>query len=113
MDSDIYKNIGRNISILLIKNSMYQKELAKKIGMDHRVLSGIILCKKKIKVHELKIVAEGLNVTIGDLCKNDIDDIDSIEVILKELRESNNKRTIEQMDRTISEINKLKKLLRV
>jgi transcriptional regulator with XRE-family HTH domain len=64
LDSDNYKNIRRKLIILREKNSLTQRELAKKLSITQSYVSKVELGQRRLDVLELKKYLKVLNYSI-------------------------------------------------
>ena len=65
LDSDNYKNIRRKLIILREKNSLTQRELAKKLSITQSYVSKVESGQRRLDVLELKKYLEVLNYSIN------------------------------------------------
>ena len=64
LDSDNYKNIRRKLIILREKNSLTQRELAKKLSITQSYVSKVESGQRRLDVLELKKYLKVLNYSI-------------------------------------------------
>ena len=67
LDSDNYKNIRRKLIILREKNSLTQRELAKKLSTTQSYVSKVESGQRRLDILELKKYLKVLNYPINQL----------------------------------------------
>ncbi len=72
---DIQKAFGRRVQQLRKKADMSQEKFALSIDMDRTYLASIEAGRRNISIKNIKKIADGLNVSIGELLDG-IEDFD-------------------------------------
>lgn len=69
--NDFYKQLGRNIRHRRDKLGLTQQELADKLGISLNFMGKIEVAFSKPSLDTLIKIAEGLEISVSDLCKFD------------------------------------------
>lgn len=77
MNNDFYKLLGENIKRYRKVKGLTQQELADKLGISLNFMGKIEVAFSKPSLDTLIKIAEGLNISVSDLCR--FDDIISIK----------------------------------
>lgn len=73
MESFFYKNLGKNIKKYRKKANLTQQELANKINISLNFMGKIEVAFSKPSLDMLIKIANGLDVSVSELCKFDAD----------------------------------------
>lgn len=71
MTNDFYIHLGRNIKKRRDKLGLTQQELAEKLGISLNFLGKIEVAFSKPSLDTLIKIANGLDISVSDLCKFD------------------------------------------
>lgn len=63
----IEKVLGERIRILRNKTGLSQEKFALKIGMDRTYFASVESGKRNIAIRNIKKIADGLDITLGEL----------------------------------------------
>lgn len=66
----ITEDLGKRIRELRQKTGLSQEKFALKIGMDRTYFASVEAGKRNIAIVNIKKIADGLEVTLGELFKN-------------------------------------------
>jgi transcriptional regulator with XRE-family HTH domain len=68
MSDDFYKKLGKNIKNLRQKSGMTQQDLADKLNLSLNFIGKIEVAFSKPSLDTVIKIAEGLNVSVSELC---------------------------------------------
>lgn len=71
MNNDFYKLLGENIKRYRKVKGLTQQELADKLGISLNFMGKIEVAFSKPSLDTLIKIAEGLNISVSDLCRFD------------------------------------------
>lgn len=66
----IIKKLGTRIRELRLKTGLSQEKFSLKIGMDRTYYASVENGKRNISIINIKKIADGLTISLGDLFKN-------------------------------------------
>ncbi len=66
----IIKKLGARIRELRLKTGLSQEKFSLKIGMDRTYYASVENGKRNISIINIKKIADGLTISLGDLFKN-------------------------------------------
>ena len=108
---EIYKNIGKNITMLLEEKNMKPIQLADKLGISKQVITKIIKGNKAINGEEIRNISKILGVTTDKLMKEKHKQEETMVILKRKVNNPNTKDDLVKINTIINEILYLEELL--
>lgn len=108
-----FKQVGKNISIVMEEHGMTQQYLADQLGISKQVMSKIINGKKAINVAEISRIASILGSSIDMLLtvRNNSQEHKPVSVFMGEIHDEEARRNVELLRNAIDQIHLLEDLV--